>query len=342
MGGYLWSRDSKYILFVKDNAGDENFNVYAVDPGAETAPGADAPPSRDLTNLKGVRLMMFSAPKSDPDVLYIGLNDRDKSWHDLYKLKISTGERTLIRKNTDRIAGWIFDLQGNLRLAQRVKDSGGESGDQELLRVDAGGFTPIYTCSVFESADVIQFHRDGQRAYIQTNKGALDLLTLALLDPATGQVENVESDPLGRVDLDAAWFSEDTDELVVTRYSDDRDRRYFKDPAFEADFKWLEKNSRQGNFGPFQHARREPVADRRARRYRARRNVPVRPHNARALVSIQDPREIAARVAGADAGSALPVVRRPGNPRVLDPAQRRGSQSAAGASSGARRSLGAR
>ena len=49
--------------------------------------------------------MLFSAPKSDPDVIYIGLNDRDKSWHDLYKLKISTGERTLIRQNTDRIAG---------------------------------------------------------------------------------------------------------------------------------------------------------------------------------------------------------------------------------------------
>jgi dipeptidyl aminopeptidase/acylaminoacyl peptidase len=237
VGGYLWSRDSKYILFVKDNAGDENFNVYAVDPGAETAPGTDAPPSRDLTNLKGVRLMMFSAPKSDPDVLYIGLNDRDKSWHDLYKLQISTGERTLIRENTERIAGWIFDLQGNLRLAQRVQDS----GDQELLRVDAGGFTPIYTCNVFESVDVVQFHPDGQRAYMQTNKGALDLLTLALLDPATGQVETVESDPLGRVDLDAAWFSEATDELVETRYSDDRDRRYFKDPAFEADFKWLEQ-----------------------------------------------------------------------------------------------------
>ncbi len=56
--------------------------------------------------------MLFSAPKTDPDVIYIGLNDRDKSWHDLYKLKISTGERTLIRKNTDRIAGWIFDLAG--------------------------------------------------------------------------------------------------------------------------------------------------------------------------------------------------------------------------------------
>lgn len=236
VGGYLWTRDAKFIVYVKDNAGDENFNVYAVDPNAAAASDADAPPARDLTDLKGVRVMLFSAPKSDPDVIYIGLNDRDKSWHDLYKLQISTGERTLIRKNTDRIAAWIFDLKGNLRLAQRVQDS----GDQEILRVDESGFTPIYACSVFESAEVVQFHRDGQRAYIQTNKGNLDLTTLALLDPATGQIETVESDPLGRVDLDSAWFSEATEELVETRYSDDRERRYFKDQAFEADYRWLE------------------------------------------------------------------------------------------------------
>src|SRR5436190_21735831 len=30
--GFFWSRDSKYILFVQDHDGDENFNVYAVDP----------------------------------------------------------------------------------------------------------------------------------------------------------------------------------------------------------------------------------------------------------------------------------------------------------------------
>jgi dipeptidyl aminopeptidase/acylaminoacyl peptidase len=237
VGGYLWTRDARFIVYVKDSAGDENFNVFAVDPSAAPAPGTEAPPARDLTNLKGVRVMLFSAPKSDPDVLYIGLNDRDKSWHDLYKLSISTGERTLIRQNTDRIAAWIFDLGGNLRLAQRVQDS----GDQEILRVDASGFTPIYTCSVFETCDVVQFHRDGQRAYIQTNKGNLDLMTLALLDPVSGQIETVESDPLGRVDLESAWFSEATDELVETLYSDDRERRYFKDDYFAADYEWLKQ-----------------------------------------------------------------------------------------------------
>ncbi|MCU0243077.1 MAG: S9 family peptidase, partial [Vicinamibacteria bacterium] len=31
---YFWSRDSRLILYVKDNDGDENFNVWTVDPAA--------------------------------------------------------------------------------------------------------------------------------------------------------------------------------------------------------------------------------------------------------------------------------------------------------------------
>src|SRR5581483_1429971 len=129
--GYLWSRDSKYILYVKDHDGDENFNVYAVDPSSKPTLSADAPPSRDLTGLKGVRVYLYAVPKTDPDVVYIGINDRDKAWHDLYKLQISTGEKTLMRKNTERITDWVFDLKGQLRLATRSA----ENGDTEFLRV---------------------------------------------------------------------------------------------------------------------------------------------------------------------------------------------------------------
>ena len=237
VAGYLWSRDGKFVLYVKDNDGDENFNVHAVDPSAAPAPGSEIPASRDLTGLKGVRVELFSAPKSDPDALYIGLNDRDKAWHDLYKLKISTGERTLIRKNTERIAGWDFDLSGQLRLAERVADN----GDQQILRVDADGFTQIYSCNVFETCGVERFHKDSKRAYIQTNKGdGMNLTALALLDPATGKADVVESDPLKRVDFSSARFSEATDELAFVTYTDDHDRRYFKDKGFEADYKFLQ------------------------------------------------------------------------------------------------------
>ncbi|MEI6140598.1 MAG: hypothetical protein WCP85_15120, partial [Mariniphaga sp.] len=118
---YFWSRDGKYILYSQDKGGDENFNIYAVDPLETPTPGKDVPVNRDLTKLKGVRVLIYSVPKTDPDAIYIGLNDRDAAWHDLYKLKLSTGERTLIRQNsaTDRITGWVFDWDDQLRLATR-------------------------------------------------------------------------------------------------------------------------------------------------------------------------------------------------------------------------------
>jgi dipeptidyl aminopeptidase/acylaminoacyl peptidase len=234
--GYFWSRDSKYILYVKDNAGDENYNIFAVDPAAKAIAGADAPLSRDLTGLKGVRVYLYDLPKKNPDIIYMGLNDRDKAWHDLYKLSISTGEKTLVRKNTERITSWIFDLDGNLRMATRSA----ENGDTEFLRVDPDKFTKIYSCNVFETCGPLQFQPGNQRLYIETNKDA-NLISLALLDPETGKTQLVESDPLGKVDFGGALFSEKTDKLVETWYIAARAKTYYKDKAFGDDVHWIER-----------------------------------------------------------------------------------------------------
>lgn len=235
---YLWTRDGKYIIYVKDKDGDENYNAYAVDPAALPAAGSEAPAARDLTGLEGVQVTLYSAPKHAPDIVYIGLNDRDKAWHDLYRLVVSTGERTLIRHNTEKIAGWFFDLKGNLRLAFRVADN----GDQEILRVDPEQLTRVYSCSVFESCEPLRFHPDGRRLYMETNHGDdVDLTRLVLFDPATGELQHVESDPLGKVDFGGCGFHEVTDELIYTSYEDDKVRRYFRDREFAADFRFVEE-----------------------------------------------------------------------------------------------------
>jgi dipeptidyl aminopeptidase/acylaminoacyl peptidase len=96
--GYLWSRDGKFVLYVQDKLGDENYSVYAVNPADAPAAGAEVPAARNLTDVKGARAELYEVPRSEPDIIYLGLNDRDKSWHDLYKLRISTGERTLLRQ----------------------------------------------------------------------------------------------------------------------------------------------------------------------------------------------------------------------------------------------------
>jgi dipeptidyl aminopeptidase/acylaminoacyl peptidase len=171
-------------------------------------------------------------------LLYVALNDRDKSWHDLYKVRISTGERTLLRQNNDHITSWVFDLKDQLRMATRVADN----GDTEVLRVDDKAFTKVYSCNVFELCGPVRYHKDGQRVYFETNKGGgVDLVKLELFDPTTGKEELVETDPLNRVDLGDAAFSEVTDELIATTYEDERTRIYFKDKAFEADYHLVQK-----------------------------------------------------------------------------------------------------
>jgi dipeptidyl aminopeptidase/acylaminoacyl peptidase len=236
--GYFWSRDAKYILFVQDNAGDENYNVWAVNPADKPAAGSPAPPARNLTDAKGARAVIYAVPRSSTDTIYVGLNDRDKAWHDLYEVKISTGERKLLRKNTDRITGWEFDNKDQLRLASRSADN----GDTEILRVDAAGFQKIYSCDVFEQCAPARFDKNNKLLYFTTNKGAdVDLVSLTLLDPETGKTQVVESDPNKRVDFGGPIFSDLSNELVGTIYIDDKVRLEWKNKEWAADFHWAEK-----------------------------------------------------------------------------------------------------
>lgn len=245
--GYFWTQDSKYVLFVQDQAGDENYNVYAVDPAAKPAKGQKVPAARNLTAAKEVRAFIYAVPESDPDTILVGINDRDKAWHDLYRVKISTGERTLLRKNTDRFVGWIFDHKGNLRLASRSA----ENGDTEVLRVDGDSFAKIYSCTVFETCAAMRFHKDDKRFYMITNKGDRNLMQVVLADPATGAEEFVASDPQKRVDVGNPIFSDQSEELVGIAYEDDRTRIDWMNAQYEADYNWLQNKFPGRDINPY-------------------------------------------------------------------------------------------
>ncbi len=235
---YFWSRDSKYILFVQDKGGDENFHVYAVDVAgfSSSKDKNKIPESKALTSGENVRAAIYRVPKTNPDIMYVGLNDRDPAYHDLYEVQISTGNKKLLVENTEKISGWVYDNEDKIRLASRATDDGGS----EILRVDNGKFTQIYKTTSEETAYNLRFTPDNKKAYLVSNKGDLDLMNLMLMDPMTGATEIVESDPKNEVDFGGAFFSGQTNELIATFYNSDKVRGYFKDKTFEADYNFLQ------------------------------------------------------------------------------------------------------
>ena len=51
--------------------------------------------TRDLTPLDGVQAQVQEVSYKFPDEVLVGLNDRDPQLHDLYRVDVRSGERTL-------------------------------------------------------------------------------------------------------------------------------------------------------------------------------------------------------------------------------------------------------
>ena len=245
VSGYFWTEDSRYVLYVQDKAGNENYHVYAVDPGAGPDEATGAPAARNLTPIDGVRALIYAVPEGTPGQIIVGINDRNPALHDVYRLDIASGERELLIVNDSNIAGWLTDLDGNVRLAGRQRPDGG----QETLVVEDGQpGRVLYECGFEENCGAVRFHKDGERVYMRSNKG-VDLLGLLLVDIESGDVERVESDPDGEVDFGGAWFSDVTEELVGTTYTGDRTRIYPRTEALRRELDWLRNELPDGEIG---------------------------------------------------------------------------------------------
>lgn len=231
--GYSWSEDGKYILYVKDKDGDENINIFAVDPMSTPANGV--PESRNLTPMNEVTAQIYMVSRKDPDLLMIGLNDRDKAWHDLYSLKISTGQLKMIYENKDRITNYDFDWNEDLRVLYTTD----EKGNTKFLYKEGDKLTPIYETSVTEQAYISNWNKDNTKIYLISNKEDSDLSSLYELDPKTKKITKIESDPKGKVDIDGVSMDRNTHKIISTSYTADKTEYYWKDKTWEKNYNFL-------------------------------------------------------------------------------------------------------
>jgi dipeptidyl aminopeptidase/acylaminoacyl peptidase len=126
-----WAFDGEHILFITDENGDENWHLFAVERASAEV--------RDLTPIAGVsaRLLMWSPER--PRTILVGLNERDRKWHDVWSVDLATGARQLALENGQEFWSFTFDWQLNPRLARKADR---EHGGSRLYRLIDGGAEP--------------------------------------------------------------------------------------------------------------------------------------------------------------------------------------------------------
>jgi dipeptidyl aminopeptidase/acylaminoacyl peptidase len=229
LAGYFWTQDSKYIIYARDQDGDENINIFVVDPHY---PELKIPVSKNLTPQKNVQAKILLASKKNPDLMIIALNDRDKAWHDIYELNISTSSLTKIYENTERAVDFNFDWDENLRVISKTN----EQGRTTMFHVDdlkSQRLTPIYDFDVTESAGIVGWNEDNTSLYLSTNKAPLNLQTLFKMDLASGQLTHMASDPKEKVDLASVLFNDLNRKMIAVNYMYDKKHIEWLDPEWK-------------------------------------------------------------------------------------------------------------
>ena len=113
---YTWAYDNDHILYSQDKNGDENWHVYATNVANKK--------TRDLTPIDGVQARIQQSSHDHPGEILLAINDRDPALHDIHRVNIASGERTLVQKN-EGFAAFLTDDNLKVRMAMKFTPAGG-------------------------------------------------------------------------------------------------------------------------------------------------------------------------------------------------------------------------
>lgn len=181
---YFWSYRPDTLLYLRDTGGDEDFHLYSVD----LASGE----KRDLTPFPKTRAMVSGVSHLHPESILVGMNDRDPKWHDLYRVDLASGERSLIEKNTQSFAGYMADADYKVRMAFKPRPDGG----QDLLAPDGkGGWNKIDAIPFEDSLTTSPagYTTDGKTLYFVDSRGR-NTAALFAVDTASSEKKLVLED----------------------------------------------------------------------------------------------------------------------------------------------------
>ena len=230
--GFNWAYNSEQILYNQDIGGDEDWHVYATNVADQT--------TIDLTPYEGVNAQLAGASEQFPNEVLIGMNDRIPQLHDIYRVDLTTGERTLLQENPG-IAALIADDNYKIRLGFTFTPDGGQAWLDPQGEPGEKGYADFAVAETFGPEDAMTsgpagFDKSGNIMYYEDSR---DRNTAALFakDLQTGESKLLAEDEHADVGGVLAHPTKHTIQAVSFTFA----RREWKvlDPAVQGDIDFL-------------------------------------------------------------------------------------------------------
>lgn len=232
---FFWQGDSRHILYLQDNEGDENYHVFQTD--------LETNGTRDLTPFPGAKADVIAYDPKLPDTILLQINVRDPRLFDVYRLNPGTGLIELDTQNTGDMVGFVADHTMAVRAAQVALPDG---GTEIRVRDDVHShWRSFLTWGMEESlGGVVGFSPDNRSLWVFSSVDA-NALRLLEIDIATGTRTVLAEDP--QFDVGALLTNPRTDRLEAVQFNRARNEIMLLDASLQSDLDVLTA-TRDGDF----------------------------------------------------------------------------------------------
>jgi dipeptidyl aminopeptidase/acylaminoacyl peptidase len=257
IGGFGWVNSNR-IIFIKDNGGDENFTLLAVDKNGENL--------KDLTPFENIRISVIDDLKEDDDHIIIGLNNRNPQLFEPYRLNVDTGVLNRLADNidpTNPLDGWMTDHEGKLRIATKIIGTNTTILYRENEEEDFNNQNQVYVASnlnrdksvvikfdmttsqevgepIFshEFVDVTNLGYSRKRKVLTAVSYTTAKTQYHFLDNKTKSAREYLESKLGDYEISVASKNRAEDKMIVRTYSDRSLGAYY---FYDSEINYLEK-----------------------------------------------------------------------------------------------------
>ncbi|MFC7329760.1 alpha/beta fold hydrolase [Marinactinospora rubrisoli] len=232
---YHWTDDPRWLLYLQDTDGNEDWHLYRVDLDAPEEPAVDLTPMEPGSRVFGAEPM-----KSVPGSVLVWMNRRPMAI-DVFRIDVATGETVLHLEQPEPNGGFLVGRDGEAAFYSLLADDGSHefyaidpaTGERRLLRRLGGPEHPL-------GVPLQMVTSDGKGLLVADYQESDDL-RLVRIDRETGEetvVAAVEGHSLCTMGLMAptlppsVFISQRTGDVMAARFVGDRPRIEVVDPHF--------------------------------------------------------------------------------------------------------------